>query len=286
MAPAQVWFITGASSGFGLSMAKLALARGDVVVATARKPELLTDLSAKHADKLVVIQLDVTSDEQIASAFAQGKSAFGRIDIVYNNAGQGVLGEVESMPEVMARNLFEVNFWGVVNVSKEAVRFFREENPSGVGGILLQSSSILGVEACACVPYYSASKWALEGFSEALAREIDPKWNIKIVILEAGWFRTNMTTRFVATPSHAAYTDPSSPAMLTRASIEHLELQDPDKANRAIFEFVQNIDTNDTLVRLPIGKDSVAATRRRIAMLSEIVEKYEKWSEDVVFDKS
>ncbi|KAH7908700.1 hypothetical protein BJ138DRAFT_1157034 [Hygrophoropsis aurantiaca] len=289
----RVWLITGASSGFGLSMVEVALARGDIVVATARKPEALADTVSKYtADKLLVVELDVTKHEQVVSVFAQAKDAFGRIDIVYNNAGYGVLGEVESVPEDVARNLLDTNFWGAVNVSKEAVRFFREDNPSGPGGTLIQTSSMTGIAAVGCLAYYSAGKWALEGFTEALAQELDPKWNIKIVILQAGWHRTKINSRALAArlPGHPAYLDPASPVMQIKGAVEGIDdgnlTQDVDKASRAIFDFLQSPDAEGALVRLPMGKDAIAVTKQKAAALKELGETREKWSADLTIDKS
>ena len=145
-------------------MAEVALEKGDMVVATLRRPSVLDDLAAKHTpDQLRVLKLDVTQPAEIVAAFAEAKKAFGRVDIVFNNAGVGSVGEVESTPEDAARHVFDVTFWGAVNVSKEAVRFFREENPSGIGGRLLNMSSFTGIRAVPCLPYYSAAKYGQRG---------------------------------------------------------------------------------------------------------------------------
>ncbi|KIJ58524.1 hypothetical protein HYDPIDRAFT_44432, partial [Hydnomerulius pinastri MD-312] len=132
-APPKVWFITGSSTGFGREMAELLLRRGNKVIATLRKPEALAPLASKYSrDQLLVLKLDVTKEEEIKSAFAEGHKAFGRIDVVFNNAGIFAIGEVEGTSEATIRRLFETNFIGAVNVSKEAVRVFREVNkPSG-----------------------------------------------------------------------------------------------------------------------------------------------------------
>ena len=143
----------------GRHMAELALAKGDKVVATLRKPQDLADLTAKYAaSQLAVVKLDVTQPKEIIAAFAHAKEAFGRVDVVFNNAGFAVLGEVEGTPDDVARSVFETNFWGAVNVSREAVRFFREENPKGAGGRLLVVSSFTGIKPFTCSAYYSASK--------------------------------------------------------------------------------------------------------------------------------
>lgn len=152
--------VTGSSSGFGRRMTEVALEKGDNVVATLRTPSALSDLAATYGpDRLRVVQLDVAQSSQIADAFTQAKAAFGRIDVVFNNAGLAAVGEVESTPEEAARRVLDVTFWGAANVNKEAVRFFREDNPPGVGGRLLINSSAGGIRAGTCVPYYNAAKF-------------------------------------------------------------------------------------------------------------------------------
>lgn len=151
--------VTGASSGFGRQLTELALANGDNVVATLRKPPVLDDLKSRYPPaRLLVLKLDVTKPLEITQAFAHAQDTFGRIDIVFNNAGYGLLAEVEGTPDETARALFETNFWGSANVSREAVRFFREVNKPGVGGRLLTVSSFVGLSPLPCSGYYSAAK--------------------------------------------------------------------------------------------------------------------------------
>lgn len=192
--------VTGSSTGFGRETVVQALESGDKVVATLRKPSALDDLVKKYpADRLRIVKLDVTKPEEINAAFAQAKAAFGRVDIVFNNAGYVAVGENEAVPDEVSRPLFEVNFWGAVHVSQRAVRFFREEN-TPQGGLLLQNSAMVGQAGVPAIGFYSATKHggyssqsyrlvslakcgafsALEGFSESLAKEVDPAWNIKV----------------------------------------------------------------------------------------------------------
>ena len=150
--------VTGASSGFGRTMTELALSKGDKVLATLRNPSELADLQATYpADQLHVCRLDVTAPDEIPRAFQEAKAAFGRVDVVFNNAGTALKSEAEGTPPAAARALFEVNFWGAVNVSTEAVRFFREENEP-CGGLLLNNSSYLGVVPLSSGAFYSAAK--------------------------------------------------------------------------------------------------------------------------------
>ena len=151
--------VTGSSSGFGRSMVEYVLSKGDIAVATLRKPDVLDDLKAKFpASQLLILKLDVTQPQDIADAFAKTKEVFGRIDVVFNNAGYAIVTEVEATPEDVARSMFEVTFWGAERVSREAVKFFREVNKPGFGGRLLNNSSMAGLNAFPALGHYSAAK--------------------------------------------------------------------------------------------------------------------------------
>ena len=139
-------------------MVELLLKKGEIVVATARRPEVLDDIKAQHpASQFITVKLDVDKTQDITDAFAQAKKAFGRVDVVFNNAGWGAVGETEAHPEEEARKIFDTNFWGSTNVSREAVRFFREENKPA-GGLLIVNSSMSGIRSVPGLAYYSASK--------------------------------------------------------------------------------------------------------------------------------
>jgi NAD(P)-dependent dehydrogenase (short-subunit alcohol dehydrogenase family) len=141
-------------------MTEVALEKGEKVVATLRTPSALDDLTAKFGpDKLLVVKLDVTQSEEIVNAFAQAKQTFGRVDVVFNNAAMTLISEIEGAPEEAARRVFDINFWGAVNVTREAVRFFREENPAGAGGRLLNISSLGGIQPVPSMPYYCSAKF-------------------------------------------------------------------------------------------------------------------------------
>ena len=123
---------------------------------------MLSDLTAKYpADRLLTLKLDVSKPQEIVDAFAAAKDKFGRIDVVANNAGYATLGEAEGADDEVVRAMFETNFWGAANVSREAVKFFREVNPAGVGGRLLQFSSAVGIQGMAAGAYYAASKFGM-----------------------------------------------------------------------------------------------------------------------------
>ena len=139
-------------------MTRLALSKGERVVATLRRPEVLQSLASQHPSlQLLVLRLDVSQPAQITETFAKAKAAFGRVDVVFNNAGYGVAGEAEAVPPEAARAMFDVNFWGAVAVSQEAVRFFREENVPQ-GGRLIQNSAGMGLVTLPTFAFYSSSK--------------------------------------------------------------------------------------------------------------------------------
>ncbi|KAG1792789.1 uncharacterized protein HD556DRAFT_1378040 [Suillus plorans] len=154
----RVWLITGSSTGFGRAMVEEVLLNGEIAVATLRKPSVLDDLVARYPrTQLLVLPLDVTNEVQVKSAFVQAKDTFGRVDVVYNNAGQLLIQELEGVPMDRARALMDVNFWGAVTVSFEAVRFFREVNPKGAGGMLVQVSSMAATTAHPMVGFYNCT---------------------------------------------------------------------------------------------------------------------------------
>jgi len=139
-------------------MTKTVLDNGDIAIATLRKPSALDDLKAKYpSNKLHILKLDVVNKDDITAAFEYAEKKLGRVDVVFNNAGHGMIAEIEGTPDDVARGMFDVNFWGAMNVSKEAIRFFREVNKPQ-GGRLWTISSTAGIVPFASLGYYSASK--------------------------------------------------------------------------------------------------------------------------------
>ncbi|KAH9938704.1 uncharacterized protein B0H18DRAFT_23650 [Fomitopsis serialis] len=277
---ARVWFITGSSTGFGRATTEVALQKGDIVVATLRKPEVLADLTKQYGpDKLLVVKLDVTQPQDIKDAFAAGVKQFGRIDVVLNNAGYGLLAEVEGTPDDVARALFEVNFWGAANVTREAVRVFREVNKP-VGGRLLQMSSIAGIGSATTLGYYGAAKHALNGLTKALTSEMCPEWNIKMTIVEPSVFRTPaiMQNR-VYTPLHPAYTNSPSAALRNSVTEEFVQAApDPSEAASRMY----TVSTlQDPPLHLPLGKLSVMIIKDTLTKTLADVNNYASWSDDL-----
>ncbi|ACU71476.1 short-chain dehydrogenase/reductase SDR [Catenulispora acidiphila DSM 44928] len=181
------WFITGSSRGFGRSLATAALAAGDTVVASARKPEQLADLVAEYGERILPVALDVTDAAAAEAALAAGLEKFGRIDVVVNNAGYANLSPVETTDEADFRRQFDTNFWGVYNVSRAALPLLKKQG----AGIVIQFSSIGGrVGQNPGLGSYQAAKFAVDGFTRVLAAETAP-FGIRYVVVEPGGFATD-----------------------------------------------------------------------------------------------
>jgi NAD(P)-dependent dehydrogenase (short-subunit alcohol dehydrogenase family) len=182
----KVWFITGTSRGFGREWAVAALERGDKVAATARNTASLDDLVANYGDALLPIELDVTDRDADFAAVKQAHDHFGRLDIVVNNAGYGQFGFVEELSEQDARDQIETNVFGALWITQAALPYLREQH----SGHIIQVSSIGGITAFPLVGMYHASKWALEGFSQALAQEVAP-FGVHVTLIEPASFNTD-----------------------------------------------------------------------------------------------
>jgi NAD(P)-dependent dehydrogenase (short-subunit alcohol dehydrogenase family) len=182
----KVWFITGTSRGFGREWAIAALDRGDKVAATARDTATLADLVDKFGDAILPIKLDVTDRAADFAAVKQAHDHFGRLDVVVNNAGYGQFGFVEELSEQDARDQIETNVFGALWVTQAALPYLREQR----SGHIIQVSSIGGIVAFPNVGIYHASKWALEGFSQALAQEVAP-FGVHVTLIEPAGFSTD-----------------------------------------------------------------------------------------------
>lgn len=182
----KVWFITGTSRGFGREWTAAALERGDKVAATARDVSTLDDLVAKYGDALLPIALDVTDRDADFAAVKTAHEHFGRLDVVVNNAGYGQFGFIEELSEAEARDQIETNVFGALWITQAALPYLRAQG----SGHIIQVSSIGGISAFAGLGAYHASKWALEGFSQSLAAEVE-RFGIHVTLIEPGGFSTD-----------------------------------------------------------------------------------------------
>jgi NAD(P)-dependent dehydrogenase (short-subunit alcohol dehydrogenase family) len=260
----KTWFITGTSRGFGRVWAEAALERGDRVAASARRVDSLAGLSDRYGDEqLLPLALDVTDSERVDTALAQALDHFGRLDVVVNNAGYGLFGAVEEVTEQQARDQLETNFFGALWVTKAALPLLRRQG----GGHILQVSSIGGVNAFPNLGLYHASKWALEGMSQALAAEVAP-FGIKVTLIEPTGYETDWrgNSAVRATP------DDAYASIRGRPSAAGLMRGDPTATAKAILRVV---DTEDPPLRLFLGDGPLEMIRAEYA---KRLAEWEQWN--------
>jgi NAD(P)-dependent dehydrogenase (short-subunit alcohol dehydrogenase family) len=268
----KVWLITGANSGFGLAIAEAAVAAGDVVVATARRVASLDGLAAAHPGHVDVLPLDVTDTEAINDTVQDVIGRHGRIDVLVNNAGRTHVGAAEETTDTELRDLFEVHLFGPAALTRAVLPHMRSRK----SGALVQVSSMGGQLSFAGFAAYSATKFALEGMSEALADEVRPL-GIKVLIVEPGAFRTGLFG------NHSASTpipDYAGTVGKTRQMIEAsagTQPGDPAKAARAILTA---LDAPDTPLRLPLGDDAVDAILTHLNRTRADLHAWEKLARD------
>lgn len=276
---AKTWFITGASSGLGEALSKAVLSAGDSVVATFRRPEQAEAFSREAKENGIGLVLDVTHTADISKALQEAKNKFGRIDVLVNNAGYGTIGAIEEFNLDEIREQMETNFFGAVAVTKEALPLMREQG----GGHIIQISSQSGFRASAGFGIYNASKFALEGFSEALAQEVQP-FGIKVVIVEPGPFRTQFLGSSVKTPQQTldAYSKTAVAQMYQYMErMNGKQEGDPEKAARAIVDYIHN---NREPLRLPLGKTTIQGMRAKLASVEKDITANEAISVSTVFE--
>jgi NAD(P)-dependent dehydrogenase (short-subunit alcohol dehydrogenase family) len=234
---AKVWFITGASTGFGRLLAEQVLKAGGRVIATARKPEQITDLERAYPGTARTFTLDVTRPSQIEAVAQRAVGAFGRIDVLVNNAGYGIAGGIEEASEAEFLPVFETNVLGLIRVTRAFLPQLRKQR----SGNILNLSSMAGLAGSAGWGYYNASKFAVEGFSEALAQEMAPL-GVKVTIVEPGPFRTDFLGRsgVIASRSIPDYAETVGKTREYFYSNAGKQRGDPLKAIRAMMDVVES----------------------------------------------
>jgi NAD(P)-dependent dehydrogenase (short-subunit alcohol dehydrogenase family) len=250
----QVWFITGASTGFGRAFAAHALAQGYRVVATARDAGRLADLVAQNPARVLALSLDVTREGDAERAVQAARARFGRIDVVINNAGFGLVGAVEETPMAEFRAAMETMFFGAIAVTQAALPVLRAQR----SGAIVQISSMGGQMSFAGFGAYSAAKFALEGATEALAPELVP-FGIKTLIVEPGAFRTDFAGGALRhMPMLDAYRDIVGDTRAFAHGMHETQAGDPLKAAEVIE---QALAADNTPLRLQLGQDAIEAVR-------------------------
>jgi NAD(P)-dependent dehydrogenase (short-subunit alcohol dehydrogenase family) len=270
------WLITGCSTGFGREIARAALEAGHEVVVTARRAEAVQDLADAFGDRAVAVALDVTDAGEIAGAVAAADKAFGGVDVLVNNAGHGYLSAVEEGEDAEVRKLFDVNYFGAVNMIKAVLPAMRAR----ASGHIVNISSMTGLVANPPNAYYSSTKFALEAVTEALATEVRPL-GIKVTAIEPGAFRTDWATRSMkesAAPI-ADYADVAARKDLIKQFADHLP-GDPRKVAEAVL-MVTELD--DPPLRLLLGRDVLKAARDKMAVCASSIDEWEAVTRNVNF---
>jgi len=263
----RVWFITGASKGFGLEIARQTLARGHAVVATARRPRDV-DAALGSSPALLSVALDVDDPAQAAAAVAAATERFGRIDILVNNAGRGLLGSVEEASDAETRAVFDTNVFGLLTVTRAVLPVMRAQR----GGRVVNLSSVGGMSASAGWGVYSATKFAVEGLSEALRAELAPL-GIDVIVVEPGTFRTDFLDASSLQRVAASIPDYADTAGRTRTwadDANHAQLGDPVKGVAAMIDVALS---ERPPFRLPLGADCVARVEAKLKSVAEDLER-------------
>ena len=257
----KVWFITGASRGFGALIAQQALARGDSVVATARDPQTVIAALGQHPN-LLALRLDVKLEAQAITVTRQALDRFGRIDVLVNNAGYGLLGAVEEANGEEIRELYETNVFGLLNVTRAVLPTMRRQR----SGHVINLSSVGGYSAYAGWGVYGSTKFAVEGLSEALRMELAPL-GVQVTVVEPGFFRTDFLDSSSLVSTRTRIEDYAATVGAMRefaAGANHGQPGDPAKLATALLHLA---DSGKPPVRLQLGSDTVQRVRTKNAFV-------------------
>jgi NAD(P)-dependent dehydrogenase (short-subunit alcohol dehydrogenase family) len=273
----RVWFITGASRGLGALIARAALADGNAVVATGRNVAAITErLGESRA--LLPVALDVTDEAQARAAVAAALEMFGRIDVLVNNAGFGLLAAVEESSDADIRRMYDTNVFGLLNVTRAVLPVMRAQR----SGHVVNMSSIGGYRAAAGFGVYSSTKFAVEGITEALYAEMKPL-GIHATVVEPGYFRTDFldaSSLVVGKEIIADYDETSGNVRRFAAGMNHNQPGDPEKLATALVTLA---DAQTPPLRLPLGTDTLKAIADKNAYVTAETETWKELSRSTDF---
>lgn len=260
----RTWFITGASRGFGRIWAEAALGRGDQVTATARNVADIADLKERFGDSVLPLALDVTDPEQVRQVVQQAYAHFGKLDVLVNNAGVSLFAAIEEASDEQIRDLFDVNFLGMVRVLRAALPLLRKQGSGHILGV----SSGLGITALPQIGFYCATKWAVEALHESLAQEVKA-FGIKVTLVEPGAYATDFGKSSKVADAMEPY------AELRKQFLTHLatmEQGDPEATAEAVLKLV---DAGDPPLRFGLGTTILPRARAAYADRLAIWEAWE-----------
>ncbi len=266
----KVWLITGCSTGFGRELAMQVLQTGYKAAVTARNTTDIADIVSAYPDTAIALALDVTKTDQISAAIKQVQQAFGRIDVLVNNAGIGYFGAIEESEEKEVRRMFDINFFGLANVTQAVLPIMRTQR----SGHILNIASIGGLVAYPAVGFYNATKFAVDGFSESLAKET-AHLGIKVTIIAPGGFRTDWAGRS-ANDSPVVIEDYAPSAGANRASIRNASGKQPGDPVKAAKAMIEVVESATPPMRLLLGAGALRSARAKLELLKK---DYDTWEE-------
>lgn len=275
----RIWMITGASRGIGLRLVEAALANGDAVVATARDTASLKQRFGDNA-ALLAVPLDVTDEAAAAHATEIALARFGRIDVLVNNAGFGLLGAVEEASADEVRRLYDTNVFGLLNVTRAVLPSMRKRR----SGHVLNISSLGGYQSGPGFGVYCSTKFAVEGLSEAMAAELAPL-GIHVTIVEPGYFRTDFLDGSSLTVSPRILDDYAASAGQVRAAATRINHNQPGDPQRLAQALIALAEMPEPPLRLPLGTDAVQAIRDKHAFVAQETARWEPLSASTDFPK-
>jgi NAD(P)-dependent dehydrogenase (short-subunit alcohol dehydrogenase family) len=266
----KVWFITGCSTGFGRELAKQVLAAGYQAAVASRKTEDVQDIIEAYPDTAVAVKLDVTQQPEIDRAINQIQEKFGRIDVLVNNAGIGYFGAIEESEEDEVRRMFEINFFGLANVTKAVLPLLRAQR----SGHILNVASIGGLVGFPAVGFYNATKFAVDGYSESLSKELAPL-GIKVTVIAPSGFRTDWAGRS-ANNSKIVIDDYKETAEANKNNIRGYSGKQPGDPVRAAQAMIKVTETENPPLRLLLGEAALKGARNKLELLKK---DFDTWAE-------
>jgi NAD(P)-dependent dehydrogenase (short-subunit alcohol dehydrogenase family) len=269
----KIWFITGCSTGFGRELAKEVLENGYKAVVTARKLEDIQDIVDDFSENAFAIKLDVTKPEDVKASVEQAIAHFGKIDVLVNNAGIGYFGAIEESEEDEVRRMFEINFWGLAEMTKAVLPGMRKQR----SGHIINIASIGGLVGFPGVGFYNATKFAVDGYSEALAKEVAPL-GIKVTVICPSGFRTDWAGRS-ANNSKIIIDDYKATAEANKNAIRGYSGKQPGDPVKAAKAIVKAVESANPPLHLLLGVAAMKGARNKLEVLKK---DFDAWEETTV----
>jgi NAD(P)-dependent dehydrogenase (short-subunit alcohol dehydrogenase family) len=269
----KVWFITGCSTGFGRELAKEVLAQGYHAAVAARNTDDVKDITEAYPETAIAVKLDVTKAEEITAAVTEIQEKFEQIDVLVNNAGIGYFGAIEESEEEEIRRMFEINFFGLANVTKAVLPTLRKQR----SGHILNVASIGGLVGFPAVGFYNATKFAVDGYSESLSKELAPL-GIKVTVIAPSGFRTDWAGRS-ANNSKIVIDDYKETAEANKNSIRGYSGNQPGDPVRAAKAMIKAVESDNPPLRLLLGKAALKGARNKLELLKK---DFDTWAEVTV----